>query len=85
MSLNDEISSPTGIAKQLTSPNNFFKRILTKNIPISMCKRGHFFTKMANFMCKRGHFFTKMANFMCRRGHFLNKMPSPALCKNRYL
>ena len=85
MSLNDEISSPTGIAKQLTSPNNFFKRNLTENIPISMCKRGHFFTKMTDLMCGWRHFFTKMANSMCKRGHFLNKMPPFALCKNIYL
>ena len=40
MSLNDKISSPTGIAKQLTSPNNFFKKILAENIPISNCTTG---------------------------------------------
>ena len=85
MSLNDEISSPTGIAKQLTTPNNFFKRILTENIHISAYRRGNFFTKMANSMCGWRHFLNKMTDFMCGWRHFLNKMPLTALCKNRYL
>ena len=85
MSLNDKISSPTGITNQLTSPNNFFKRNFTENIPISMCRRGHFFTKMTDLMCGWRHFFTKITDLMCGWRHFLTKMPLTALCKNRYL
>ena len=85
MGLIDKRFSYIGSNEKSTSPNNFFKKILTENIRITACRRGHFFTKIANFMCRREHFLTKMANSMCKRGHFLNKMPPFALCKNIYL
>ena len=53
MSLKDKISSTTGIAKQLTSPNNFFKRNLSENIPISTCMVRHIVKNMPTKESKR--------------------------------
>jgi len=81
MSLNDKISTPKGIARQLTSPNNFFKRILTKNIPISNCNRGHIVKNMSIAAYNRGHIVKNMSIATCNRGHIVKNMSIATLKK----